>query len=39
VSDRCQPGQPHFKQTRQGSHLLQEQDLEANMEKKLQGMV
>jgi DNA repair exonuclease SbcCD ATPase subunit len=38
-SDRCQPGQAHFKQTRQGSHLLQEQDSEASMEKKLQGMI
>jgi hypothetical protein len=34
-SDRCRPGQAHFKQTRQGSHLLQEQDSKASMEKKL----
>jgi hypothetical protein len=38
-SDRCWPGQPHFKQTRQGSHLLQEQVSEASVQKKLQGMV
>jgi hypothetical protein len=38
-SDRCWPGQSHFKQTRQGSHLLQEQDSKASVEKKLQGMV
>jgi hypothetical protein len=38
-SDRCRPGQAHFKQIRQGSHLLQEQDSEASMEKRLQGMM
>jgi hypothetical protein len=34
-SDRCRPGQPHLKQTRQGRPLLQEQGSEASMEKKL----
>jgi hypothetical protein len=34
-SDRCQTGQAHLKQTRQGRPLLQEQDSKASMEKKL----
>jgi hypothetical protein len=33
--DRCRTGQAHLKQTRQGRPLLQEQDSEASMEKKL----
>jgi hypothetical protein len=34
-SDWCWPGQPLFKQTRQGRPLLQEQGSEASMVKKL----
>jgi hypothetical protein len=38
-SDRCRPGQPHLKQTRQRRLLHQEQGSIASMDKKLQGVV
>jgi hypothetical protein len=38
-SDRCRPGQPPLKATRQRWPLIQEQGLESSNDKKLQGMV